>query len=143
MQESSAVSDQNRGPGYDAAVAGIPVTKRELICECCMRPLNATTPAEYAKPPLASGLLDYFPDALAAVAEVSRVGSLQHHPDKPMHWDKDKPADHADSLMRHFMKRGATDGDGQLHSAKTAWRALALLQLEIEAQALWDLDHPQ
>ena len=28
--------------------------------------------------PMARGLLDYFPDALAEVAEVSRVGSEQH-----------------------------------------------------------------
>ncbi len=32
------------------------------------------------------------------------------------------------------MERGTVDGDGQRHSAKAAWRALALLQTEIEAE---------
>ena len=83
--------------------------------------------------PLCTGLLDYFPDALAAVAEVSRVGSTQHHPDEPIHWDRDKSTDEADSLLRHLIDRGTLDIDGQRHSAKVAWRALALLQKEIEA----------
>ena len=30
------------------------------------------------------------------------------------------------------MERGTLDGDGVSHSAKVAWRALALLQTEIE-----------
>jgi hypothetical protein len=32
------------------------------------------------------------------------------------------------------MERGKIDTDGQRHSAKLAWRALALLQLELEAE---------
>lgn len=38
-----------------------------------------------------------------------------------------------DALMRHFVERGGRDGDGARHSAKVAWRALAMLQKEIEA----------
>jgi hypothetical protein len=39
-----------------------------------------------------------------------------------------------DTLIRHFLQRGTRDPkDGLRHSAKVAWRALALLQLEIEA----------
>ncbi|MDE2472076.1 MAG: hypothetical protein KGL35_25945 [Bradyrhizobium sp.] len=83
--------------------------------------------------PLASGCLDYFPDALAAVAAVSSAGNRQHHPDKPLHWDRSKSRDHADALLRHLIERGTVDGDGHAHSAKVAWRALALLQEEIEA----------
>jgi len=37
--------------------------------------------------------------------------------------------------MRHYLERGTidrSDGKGLRHSAKLAWRVLALLQLEIE-----------
>lgn len=83
--------------------------------------------------PLATGCIDYFPDALAAVAELSRIGNDQHNPGKPLHWDRSKSTDEADALMRHFVERGTLDTDGVRHSAKVAWRALALLQKEIEA----------
>lgn len=82
--------------------------------------------------PLATGVLDYFPDALLAVAHTSFVGNEQHNPGQPLHWAKGKSTDHADALMRHLKDRGTVDTDGILHSAKVAWRALALLQTEIE-----------
>lgn len=86
--------------------------------------------------PIASGVLDYFPDALLAVAEVSRVGNEQHHPGEPLHWDKSKSTDEADALLRHLLDRGTIDTDGLRHSAKVAWRALALLQRELDAEAV-------
>jgi hypothetical protein len=101
-------------------------------------------PKEYQKPapkeeaqsrkerPIASGVLDYFPDALMEVAYCSYVGNEQHNKGKPVHWDRSKSGDEADALIRHFIKRGTLDTDGVSHSAKTAWRALALLQKEIE-----------
>jgi hypothetical protein len=82
--------------------------------------------------PLATGLLDYFPDALVEVAGVSYIGNEQHNPGTPLHWDRSKSQDEADALMRHFLERGTLDGDGVRHTAKVAWRALALLQKEIE-----------
>lgn len=82
--------------------------------------------------PIATGVLDYFPDALCAVAECSRAGNEQHNPGQPLHWDRSKSTDEADALARHLMQRGTVDTDGIRHSAKTAWRALALLQKEIE-----------
>jgi len=84
--------------------------------------------------PLASGVLDYFPDALIEVARVSRVGNDQHNPGQPLHWAKEKSTDEADSLLRHLIDRGKRDKDGMRHSAKVAWRSLALLQREIEAE---------
>ena len=86
--------------------------------------------------PLASGVLDYFPDALLVVAEVSRVGNEQHHPGEPLHWDKSKSTDEADALLRHLLDRGKTDTDGLRHSGKVAWRALAMLQRELDAEAV-------
>jgi hypothetical protein len=85
--------------------------------------------------PMARGLLDYFPDALAAVADVSRVGNEQHNPGQPLHWSKHLSTDHADCLVRHLVDRGRRDVDGLRHTAKVAWRALALLQMELEAEA--------
>lgn len=85
--------------------------------------------------PIARGCLDYFPDALAAVANVSYVGGQQHHPDQPMHWDRSKSTDQADCIARHLIERGTMDTDGLRHSAKVAWRALAMLQEEMEKDA--------
>ena len=84
--------------------------------------------------PLCTGLLDYFPDALLAVAELSRIGNDQHNPGEPLHWAREKSSDEADALMRHLIDRGRVDKDGVKHTAKVAWRALALLQREIEAE---------
>lgn len=83
--------------------------------------------------PMARGVLDYFPDALAAVAELSRIGNEQHNPGQPMHWAKEKSTDHADCILRHLVDRGKPDTDGVGHSVKVAWRALAMLQIELEA----------
>jgi hypothetical protein len=91
-----------------------------------------TSATERKDIPLCTGCLDYFPDALCAVAAVSLQGSRQHHPDKPLHWDRAKSTDEADALLRHLIERGTLDTDGHRHSAKAAWRALALLQKEIE-----------
>jgi hypothetical protein len=84
--------------------------------------------------PLCTGVLDYFPDALAAVAEVSRIGNDQHNPGQPLHWSKGKSTDHADCALRHFAERYEVDTDGGLHGAKAAWRMLADLQISIEAK---------
>lgn len=83
--------------------------------------------------PIVRGVLDYFPDALMAVAELSKVGNDQHNPGEPLHWAKEKSTDQEDALVRHLLDRGTFDTDGIRHSAKVAWRALALLQLELEA----------
>lgn len=83
--------------------------------------------------PLATGLVDYFPSALVAVAALSAKGNDQHNPGTPLHWDRSKSGDEADALLRHFLQRGTTDVDGVLHTTKVAWRALAMLQKELEA----------
>ncbi len=87
--------------------------------------------------PIARGVLDYFPDAVAAVAQTSYVGNQQHNPGQPMHWAREKSTDHADCIARHLIDRGKLDTDGLRHSAKLAWRALALLQTEIEEEQAW------
>ena len=82
--------------------------------------------------PITSGVLDYFPLAIAEVAKASYAGNQQHHADRELFWDKTKSTDHSDCISRHLIDRGKYDSDGIRHSAKLAWRALALLQIELE-----------
>lgn len=82
--------------------------------------------------PVTTGVLDYFPAAIAEVARVSKAGNDKHNPGEPMHWARGKSMDHADCIARHLLERGTLDGDGMRHSAMLAWRALALLQQELE-----------
>lgn len=98
---------------------------------------RAALPTEKAlrkKFPITTGVLDYFPDAIAAVAYVSYVGSAQHNgPGTTCKWTRHLSDDHEDCIGRHMLERGGFDVDGTRHTAKRAWRALAALQLEIEA----------
>ncbi len=82
--------------------------------------------------PVFSGVLKYFPDAIREVAKTSWIGNQQHHPNKPLHWDRSKSGDELDALTRHLMEAGEIDTDLIRHSAKVAWRALANLQKELE-----------
>lgn len=92
-----------------------------------------TTPLARKQHPVATGVLDYFPDAIVALSHVSFIGNEQHNPGQPLHWAREKSTDQDDTLIRHFLERGTVDEDGIRHTAKMAWRALAMLQLEIEA----------
>ena len=106
----------------------------------CLYPANEPQPpisdeARYRKQrPIVRGVLDYFPDAVMEVAYCSWVGNEQHNPGEQLHWAKEKSTDEADALVRHLLERGKIDSDGVRHSAKVAWRALALLQREIESE---------
>lgn len=84
--------------------------------------------------PVLTGLLDYFPNACAAVADCSRRANEQHNPGEPMHWAPEKSVGEGNQLLRHLMQRGTIDSDGVRHSAKMAWRALELLEREIMAE---------
>ena len=90
--------------------------------------------AERKRRPICTGVLDYFPAALAEVAELSLRGNEQHNPGEPLHWARGKSSDHADTIVRHLVQRGTRDTDGVRHATKVAWRALALLQEEVEAE---------
>ena len=98
-------------------------------------PTDAAKRKEY---PMGTGLLDYFPDALVAVSNVSFVGDRQHNPGKqpgePPHWTRSKSTDQFDTAIRHLAQRGGLDTDGVRHTAKAAWRILAMLQIEIEEE---------
>ncbi len=86
--------------------------------------------------PIYSGVMAYFPRALAYIAKVSKAGNDKHNPGQPLHWSKDKSNDHADCVGRHLIEHGTVDpDDGFRHSGKLAWRALALLETELETAA--------
>jgi hypothetical protein len=107
------------------------VAKHSLPAE--RKRILQTSSEERKKYPMARGLMDYFPDALAEVAKVSYLGNEKHNPGQPMHHARGKSSDHADCIVRHLVGRGGFDGDTR-ESAALAWRALALLQEELEAE---------
>jgi len=86
--------------------------------------------------PIFTWLTEYFPDAIVELVKVSVAGNEQHNPGEPLHWARGKSMNQLDTAFRHMWdhKLGTKrDTDGQYHLAKTAWRALAELQLTIEA----------
>lgn len=105
------------------------------------RLLGQLSSEERKKYPMASGLLDYFPDALAYVAHVSWKGNDKHNPGQPLHWARGKSMDHPDCIVRHLVERGEVDDAGIEHAGSLAWRALAELQQLLEIKH--DLDKPR
>jgi hypothetical protein len=92
-----------------------------------------TDPKARKATPIYSGVIKYFPLALAEIARVSKAGNDQHNGvDSPLHWAKEKSTDHHDCILRHIIDAGKFDSDGQRHSAKVAWRAMAALEEELE-----------
>ena len=101
-------------------------------------------PEQRKRIPITTGVLDYFPLAIAEVAKISLHGNDQHNPGEPLHWDRSKSTDHANCISRHLIQRGTFDEKGIRHSGYLAWRALALLQTEIEEElGFYPGDQPQ
>jgi hypothetical protein len=89
--------------------------------------------------PLFSGCMMYFPDALAELARLSRIGNDKHNPGQPLHWSRGKSGDHADCIARHLMDAGPEwtetfkeNGEEVLHAVALFWRAGAMAQIAIE-----------
>lgn len=82
--------------------------------------------------PIFSGFISYFPHAIAACAELSRIGNDQHNPGQPLHWAKEKSQDELDALLRHVtdmsIDKVHRDPDGVLAAVKAFWRAGANLE---------------
>jgi hypothetical protein len=92
--------------------------------------------------PLYSGVIAYFPLALAAVARVSKRGNDKHNPGQPLHWDRAKSMDQEDCIARHLVDINLlTDGEYE-DAAALAWRALAKLQLLEEVRLGKDVGSP-
>jgi len=98
--------------------------------DCNSKPLDKA--AQRKATPVFSGFLAYFADAINEVARCSMAGQLQHAPDEPLKWHREKSGDELDALARHLLQAGSMDDDSVRHSSKIAWRAMANLQKELE-----------
>lgn len=95
--------------------------------------LRGYTSAERKAMPLYSGVLMYFPDALMAVARLSKAGNAKHNPGGPLHWARSKSTDHMDCVARHAITPSEVDPEtGEVELVAAAWRLLAALQLREE-----------
>lgn len=89
--------------------------------------------AERKAAPIMTGVLDYFPLALAGIARISKKGNDKHNPGQPLNWARGKSQDHADCAVRHMVDRDALDPDTQEpHYLGAGWRILAYAQLAEE-----------
>lgn len=91
--------------------------------------------------PLLSGLLKYFPAALAGVSNTSKIGNDKHNPGQPLHHARGKSMDHGDCIIRHLMDtedllaamlREDKEVDEKMVLTEVnqlVWRALAYSQL--------------
>jgi|SRR6478736_5670906 len=86
--------------------------------------------------PMYRGLLAYFPAALFEVAAHSQESDQKHNPgntEGPT-WARAKSPDHADCIIRHLAETGVRGTPGRRKALRAmAWRALALLQEDCEA----------
>lgn len=88
--------------------------------------------------PMYGGFVAYFPDAMAAVSQLSFSANEVHNPGEPLHWSKEKSSDHKDCCVRHLAESGTYDREPDndyhyLHDVKLAWRAMANLQMVLES----------
>lgn len=98
--------------------------------------INPSSAQERKATPIYSGVLKYFPKAMAEVAKTSMQGNEQHHAGEPLHWDKSKSSDELDALSRHLIDHSVNpvDSDGLFHLSKVAWRSLAALERFLDGQ---------
>lgn len=103
------------------------------------RPLATATEAKYTKPPVVRGVLQRFPRAILALAEVSQFGTTKHQvpiDDDSFATIPDARGVYSDAEVRHILKE-AIEGpvnaeDGMLlHAAQRAWNAMAYLEITL------------
>ena len=88
------------------------------------------------KAPVLRGVLQYFPRAIMAVAQVSEHGAKKYTWNG---WETvpDGIARYGDAMGRHLLQTGFDKDSDLLHAAHCAWNSLARLELilrEYEAQ---------
>lgn len=89
------------------------------------------------KAPIVQGCLHYFPNALQAVANVSKFGATKYNvPYSDKNWARldDAINRYTDALGRHLVATDTYDPESDLlHAAHAAWDALARLELILES----------
>lgn len=83
------------------------------------------------KAPVMRGVIQYFPRALRAIAEVSEIGAEKY---SWKGWEQvpDGVNRYSDALGRHLLDDAIAPYDtatGKLHKAHIAWNALAILEM--------------
>jgi hypothetical protein len=125
----TAVIDAGPGGEMSAWLLGDDEAEPEIKAAPARKMLLPTDSKERKDIPIATGVIDYFPLALAYVARISKTGNDKHNPGQPLHWAKDKSTDHRDCVARHLVDCGTADPEnGFLHDGMMAWRALANLE---------------
>lgn len=99
---------------------------------------EAGSKLDAGKSPVFQGLLDYFPRACLAVAEVSAAGAAKY---AWKGWESvpDGLNRYSNALARHVVNesiQGPYDPDGFLHKSQVAWNALAVLELYLKENEL-------
>lgn len=119
-----------RGPAFLPLAATVGAGPQTIMASAEAPPsLSAIRKAS----PVFSGVLNYFPDALMAVARVSKAGNDKHNPGQPLHWSREKSNDHLDCAARHMLTPYEIDPDSkEVHLANAVWRLLAELQIHEE-----------
>lgn len=123
---------------------GVPLKLRCGACEVTMElDPNGSDPhapgakLDAGKAPIMRGAVHYFPNAIAAVAEVSAFGAAKYT------WGGWRTVPegvqrYGDAMMRHVAKEGSEERDtdsGLRHAAHAAWNALARLELLLAKEA--------
>lgn len=88
---------------------------------------------DHDKIPVRRGLLEQFPKACLAVAEVSAFGAKKYTWGGWQHVE-DGINRYGDAEMRHALQNGVDDESGLLHAAHEAWNALARLELILRSK---------
>lgn len=132
--------------GFEDAATAAKRSNYADIAPKFARLLDSLTSEQRKQYPITAGLTDYFPDALAEASHVSWLGNEKHNPGEPLHHARGKSMDHADCCGRHLQQRGGFDiivingvEYKVRHSAALVWRALALLQEELEHDCGYEL----
>lgn len=140
MLSPDSVSSRERAPAHVKEVAApvsAAVTKQPARYGRLLDQIPDAARKEY---PITTGVLDYFPDAVTMVSHISFIGNNKHNPGQPLHWSRNKSADHEDCIARHTIQRDKVE-DNVLHAANRAWRALAELQIMLEER--YSLEAPR
>lgn len=102
------------------------------------RMYHADTSKRRKEQPVFTGFVQYFPAAMALVAELSRLGNEKHNPGQPLHHARGKSMDHGDCIVRHQATYTDIDKETEMvHAVAVAWRAMAQLQELAESQYGW------
>jgi hypothetical protein len=104
-------------------------------------PHEPGTKLDAGKPCMYRGLINYFPRAVEAVAEISTFGASKYAwkgwETVPEGFER-----YSDAMVRHLAKEGKGElldpDSGLLHAAHTAWGALARLELLMREQEGYD-----